>query len=74
VINELILRLQRELCITSIAVTHDMVSATKIANRIAMLHEGQIIFDGTPEEIQQTTDPVVQQFIRGSAQGPVKPV
>jgi phospholipid/cholesterol/gamma-HCH transport system ATP-binding protein len=74
VINELILRLQRELCITSIAVTHDMVSATKIADRIAMLHEGRIIFDGTPEQIQQTTDPVVQQFIRGRAQGPVNPV
>jgi phospholipid/cholesterol/gamma-HCH transport system ATP-binding protein len=74
VINELILRLQKELCITSIAVTHDMVSATKIADRIAMLYEGRIIFDGPPEEIQRTTNPVVQQFIRGSAQGPVKAV
>jgi phospholipid/cholesterol/gamma-HCH transport system ATP-binding protein len=74
VINELILRLQRDLCITSVAVTHDMVSATKIADRIAMLYEGQIIFDGTPEQIQNSTDPVVQQFIQGSAVGPVKPV
>jgi phospholipid/cholesterol/gamma-HCH transport system ATP-binding protein len=74
VINELILQLQKELCITSIAVTHDMVSATKIADRIAMLHEGHIIFDGSPEQIRQTDDPVVQQFITGSAEGPVKPV
>ncbi|KPL19941.1 MAG: ABC transporter [candidate division Zixibacteria bacterium SM23_81] len=74
VINELIIRLQKELCITSIAVTHDMVSATKIADRIAMLHEGRIIFDGTPEQIRQSKDPIVQQFIQGSASGPIKPV
>ncbi len=74
VINELILRLKKDLCITSVAVTHDMVSANKIADRIAMLYEGRIIFDGPPEEIQRTTDPVVQQFIRGNAQGPVKAV
>jgi len=74
VINELILRLQKELSITSIAVTHDMVSASKIADRIAMLHEGKIVFDGTPEQIYQTTDPVVQQFIQGSATGPIQPV
>jgi len=74
VINELILKLQKDLCITSIAVTHDMVSATKIADRIAMLYDGRIIFDGPPEEIRRTDDPVVQQFINGSAEGPVKPV
>jgi phospholipid/cholesterol/gamma-HCH transport system ATP-binding protein len=74
VINELILGLQKDLCITSIAVTHDMVSATKIADRIAMLYEGRIIFDGPPDEIRQTSDPVVRQFIEGSAQGPVKAV
>ena len=74
VINELILRLQKELCITSIAVTHDMVSASKIADRIAMLHEGKIVFDGTPEQIKQSTDPVVQQFIQGRATGPIQPV
>lgn len=74
VINELIIRLQKELCITSIAVTHDMVSATKIADRIAMLYEGQIIFDGTPEQIRQSANPIIQQFIQGSASGPIKPV
>jgi phospholipid/cholesterol/gamma-HCH transport system ATP-binding protein len=74
VINELVLRLHKELRITSIAVTHDMASATKIADRIAMLNEGKIIFDGTPEQIRECDDPIVRQFIQGSAQGPIKPV
>ena len=64
-INELILRLHDQLRATSVAVTHDMVSAYKIADRIALLHEGQIYVVGTPQEIQKTTDPVVQRFIAG---------
>jgi phospholipid/cholesterol/gamma-HCH transport system ATP-binding protein len=67
VINELILKLQRELTVTSIVVTHDMNSAFKVADRIVMLHEGHIIFDGTPEEIQKSSDPVVQRFVQGEA-------
>ncbi len=64
-INELILRARDHLQVTGVAVTHDMVSAYKIADRIAMLHEGQIYATGTPQEIQETTDPVVKQFISG---------
>jgi phospholipid/cholesterol/gamma-HCH transport system ATP-binding protein len=71
VINELIINLRNTLAITSIAVTHDMVSAYKIADRIAMLYEGKIIFIGTPEETKNTNHPVVRQFIEGSAQGPI---
>jgi phospholipid/cholesterol/gamma-HCH transport system ATP-binding protein len=71
VINELIIHLRNTLSITSIAVTHDMVSAYKIADRIAMLYEGKIIFIGTPEETKNTDHPVVRQFIEGSAQGPI---
>src|SRR5215204_1496099 len=67
VINELILKLQRELNVTSIVVTHDMNSAFKVADRIVMLHEGHIVFDGTPDEIQKSTDPVVQRFVLGEA-------
>src|SRR4029450_273729 len=52
VINELIIKLQRELKVTSIVVTHDMNSAFKVADRIVMLHEGKIVFDGTPEDIK----------------------
>ncbi|MCC7146080.1 MAG: ABC transporter ATP-binding protein [Phycisphaeraceae bacterium] len=67
VINELILSLGRRLGITSIVVTHDMVSATKIADRMVMLYDGKIIADGPPGEFGKSTDPVVQQFIQGRA-------
>jgi phospholipid/cholesterol/gamma-HCH transport system ATP-binding protein len=70
-INELILDLRRRLAITSVAITHDMVSAYKIADRIAMLYKGKIIQVGTPEEIKQTDNPVVRQFVTGSAKGPI---
>lgn len=74
VINELIRNLQRELEITSVVVTHDMKSAYKVADRIAMLHEGRILRSGTPEEVRNTADPVLRQFIEGSARGPIHPV
>jgi phospholipid/cholesterol/gamma-HCH transport system ATP-binding protein len=64
-INELILRLRDELHVTGVAVTHDMVSAYKIADRMALLHEGRIYAVGTPAEIQASTDSVVKQFIMG---------
>ncbi len=67
VINELILKLQRELQVTSIVVTHDMNSAFKVADRIVMLHEGKIRFDGNQDEIQKYPDPVVKRFIAGEA-------
>ncbi|MDB5323156.1 MAG: putative transporter ATP-binding protein [Phycisphaerales bacterium] len=67
VINQLIIKLQRELKVTSITVTHDMQSAFKIADRIVMLHEGKIIFDGTPAEIQTTEIKIVRDFVRGEA-------
>ena len=65
VINELILKLQKELGITTIVVTHDMTSAYKIADRIIMLHNGKIIVDGNAEQIRNHPFPVVQQFIKG---------
>ena len=67
VINELILKLQRELQVTSVTVTHDMQSAFKIADRIVMLHHGQIYFDGTPEQMQSADDPIIRQFVSGEA-------
>jgi len=70
-INELIANLQNRLNITSIAVTHDMVSAYKISDRLAMLYNGEIIFSGTPSEVKNTTDQVVLQFINGRAEGPI---
>lgn len=67
VINELIVKLQQALKVTSIVVTHDMASAFKIADRIVMLHEGKLIFDGTPDEIQRTDNAIVRQFVEGEA-------
>lgn len=70
-INDLIRELQHKLKITSIAVTHDMTSAYKIADRIAMLYDGKIVQVGTPDEIKNTTNPIVKQFITGAAEGPI---
>jgi phospholipid/cholesterol/gamma-HCH transport system ATP-binding protein len=67
-INRLIRRLQERLGMTSIVVTHDMKSAFDVANRIAYLHEGRIYFHGTPEELQQTTDQVLQDFLIGRSE------
>lgn len=72
VINDLIIELREKLKVTSVAITHDMVSAYKIADRIAMLFEGKIIEVGTPSEIKSTKNPIVRQFITGSAVGPIK--
>ncbi len=73
-INELIIRLKKQLGITSVVVTHDMTSARKIADRVAMLYEGEIIFTGTIPELDATDDPVVRQFVEGRAEGPIQPV
>ena len=65
VINELVLKLQKELGVTSVVVTHDMNSAYKIADRIIMLHNGKIIADGNADHIRNHPHPVFQQFISG---------
>lgn len=66
-INNLILQLGERFNCTAIAVTHDMKSAYKIADRIAMLYDGQILEAGTPKEIQQSQNPIVQKFITGTS-------
>lgn len=70
-INELIKNLHDKLKVTSIVVTHDMKSAYRVGDKLAMLYQGKIIAEGTPSEIQNTTHPVVHQFINGLAQGPI---
>lgn len=62
-INHLILKLSEKFNATSIVVTHDMISAYKVGTRIAMLHEGKILVSGTPDEIQQNSNPIVRKFI-----------
>lgn len=71
IINNLILEMQSRLKVTSVVVTHDMTSAYKVGNRIAMLFDGQIIGVGTPDEIRDTENPIIKQFISGSATGPI---
>jgi phospholipid/cholesterol/gamma-HCH transport system ATP-binding protein len=71
VINDLIVSLRESLGVTSISITHDMASAYKIADYIAMLYKGRIVEVGTPAEIRGTSNPVVRQFIEGRAQGPI---
>jgi len=67
VINRLIRQMQERLRVTSVAITHDMVSAYFIADRIAMLHEGRIVEVGTPDEIRSSPHPIVAQFVRGES-------
>jgi len=70
-INHLIMEMRDRLKVTSIVVTHDMTAAFKIADTVAMLYHGQVIADGTPEEIRNSRHPVVKQFISGNSAGPI---
>jgi len=72
VINNLIIDLHRKLGQTGVVITHDMRSAYKISTRIAMLYEGKIVQADTPDGIKNSTDPLVKQFVTGSAQGPIQ--
>ena len=71
VIDMLIMDLSKKLGVTSVVVTHDMHSAFKIADRIFMLYQGRVIATGTVDEIRNSPDPVVQQFINGAPDGPI---
>jgi len=71
-INDLINMMKREMNVSSIVITHDIVSAYKVADRIAMLYEGKIVEAAAPEEIRNSKNPVTQQFIHGRAKGPIK--
>ena len=62
----------RGLGATAVSITHDMRSARKIADRIAMLHKGRIIWHGATAEIDRTDNPYVDQFVHGRAQGPIE--
>jgi phospholipid/cholesterol/gamma-HCH transport system ATP-binding protein len=72
VINDLIVKCVREVGTTAVSITHDMVSARKIADRIAMLHQGRIVWHGPTAEIDNSGNPYVDQFINGRADGPIK--
>jgi len=72
VISDLIVRCVREVGTTAVSITHDLVSARKIADRIAMLHHGRIIWEGPTAEIDRSGNPYVDQFINGRAEGPIQ--
>ena len=71
VIDELIIDLTNRSKVTSIIVTHEMDSAFRIGTRMAMLYQGEIIEDGSPDQFKQSTNPVVAQFLSGSTEGPI---
>ncbi|MGB9619051.1 MAG: ABC transporter ATP-binding protein [Armatimonadota bacterium] len=71
-IADLIVKARDELGVTSLLVTHDIQTIKRVANRIAMLHEGKIVAIGTVEEIENHPNPVVTQFITGSSEGPIR--
>ncbi|MGL4368900.1 MAG: ABC transporter ATP-binding protein, partial [Spirochaetota bacterium] len=72
VINQLIRKLQKDFSVTSFVVTHDMRSAYTIADRIAMLYDGKLIQVDTPDNIMNTENPVVRQFVNGNLNGPIE--
>ena len=72
VIDKLIMDLSKKLSITSVVVTHDMKSVFSIADRVAMLYEGRVLEVGKPEDIRNSKNPMVQQFIAGSPDGPIR--
>ncbi len=71
VINDLIVRCVKKLGATALTITHDMTSARKIADKIAMLYDGKIIWMGTVAELDKTNNPYVRQFVAGSSKGPI---
>jgi len=74
VVDRLIVKMRDTYGITSIVVTHDMTSAYRIADRIAMVYEGEVIFTGTDVEIRKSENPYVKQFIEGTVNGPIKAI
>ena len=72
VINDLIVRCRKQLGATTLSITHDLASARKIADRVAMIHNGKIVWSGPTSEIDHSGNPYVEQFIHGRAEGPIK--
>jgi phospholipid/cholesterol/gamma-HCH transport system ATP-binding protein len=71
-IGELIVRMRDKLGVTSVVVSHDVSLIKRVANRIGMLYSGKIIAVGTREEMEQSDNPIVRQFMEGSTEGPIK--
>src|ERR1700754_4251846 len=72
IINDLIISTVKDVGATALSITHDMTSARKISDKIAMLYQGKIIWQGPTGEIDRSGNPYVEQFIHGRAEGPIK--
>jgi len=70
-INDLIIQMAEQLQVTSVVVTHDLASAFKVGDRFSMLHEGRIIYTGSPDDVRTTENAYIRQFIEGKAEGPL---
>jgi len=73
-VNELIMNTQKNFDLTCVVISHDVRSIFKVGHKIAMLYEGQIVESGTPEEIQDSENPVLKQFLAGDLEGPISVV
>jgi phospholipid/cholesterol/gamma-HCH transport system ATP-binding protein len=74
VISKLILKVHADTDATSVVVTHDLRSANKIADRVLLLYQGKMYFDGSPSDFFESSDPLIQQFVKGKAEGPLTQV
>ena len=72
VVDELIMQMRDKLGVTSVVVSHNITSIFRISDKIAMIHEGQVLVTGTPQQIQTCDNPIVRQFIEGRSQGPIE--
>ncbi len=72
IINDLIVKCVREVGATAITITHDMASACKIGDKIAMIYEGKIIWEGSPDEVENSGNDFVEQFVKGAEEGPIQ--
>ena len=71
VVDELIMEMRDKLGVTSIVVSHNITSIFRISDKVAMLHEGQVLVQGTAAEVKASTNPIAQQFIQGLSRGPI---
>jgi len=72
IIDQLVIDLREKLGVTSVVVSHDMESAYRVADQVAMLYDGRVIAKGPPEEFRKSADPIIRQFVHGALEGPIR--
>ena len=71
-VDQLIVDTHDKLGVTALVISHDIAATLRIAHKVAMLYQGKIVIDGPPDELKNSDNPVVQQFLRGDAEGPME--